>query len=339
MRLLVQALRAAGCALSLAGCPAEGPREDDASRGTDSAAAPEGGIDAHRDDPRDADTDGMAAWDAGAPSDAPSRETQSRDAAATEGSTLERPFDAIPWSSLGTGVSFKETDAPGARNAFVGYAGYNITATSSQAWVSALYDRWLRAHGVRYVYAVQGPAAVDYRGKEIANRALTASLVARVGPETAFVAVAAHSSGAYVAAEGFYRLFRERADGGGFARGRVVYFNLDGDWGIATDPERNLSLEVVEATRWVYFLSASDPARGLQGFNTAAMRAGQAMYPSRSEWANYDARSAACASSVCVHLSLINTRPTNGGNDSYADYVGRPVNVWFLERAALRLAP
>jgi hypothetical protein len=325
--------------LGVGGCSPDSVRAEDA-RGTLDSGTSERFDGSMEGQEREAGAADDGSWgDGWSGREAAPRDAWSSDVRAEDASSPERPFEAIPWVNVGAGVFLKETDAPSARNVFVGYAGYNITASSSQAWASALHERWLRAHGVRYVYAVQGPAAVDYRGKEIANRALMASLVSRVVAETAFVAVAAHSSGAYVAAEGFFRLFRERSDGGGLARGRVVYFNLDGDWGIATDPERNLSPEVVEAMRGVYFLSASDPTRGLQGFNTAAMRAGQAMYPARSELANDDARGANCATSACVHLSLINTRPASGGNDSYAQYVGGPVNVWYLDRAVSRLAP
>ncbi|MFO0560911.1 MAG: hypothetical protein U0269_23030 [Polyangiales bacterium] len=279
--------------------------------------------------------DAVAVLDASA-TDATDATVDAGDASA-QPDAMQRPFGAIAWESLGAGVSFKQTDDSAARNVAVLYAGYNISAASSQRWAEALYDAWMQANRVRYVYAVQGPAAVDYRGKEIANRAIAASLVAHVDASTEFVAVIAHSSGAYVAAEGFYRLFVERPDRGGLVRDRVLYFDLDGDWGIAADPERNLSAASVGAMRWAYFIAVSDPTRGLVGFNSNAMRAGQAMYPTRSEFAEYDARDSGCSSSVCLHLSLINTRPPGDGNQSYSDFAGRPVNRWYLDRAAPRL--
>jgi hypothetical protein len=292
--------------------------------------------DAQRQDASSADGPADSAADSASDADSGPLDGGPADGASDASAPVERPFDAIAWQSLGTGVAFKETDSAG-RNAAVLYAGYNITASASQAWASALYARSLRARGVRFVYAVQGPAAVDYRGKEIANRALAASLVSRVSDATRFIVVAAHSSGAYVAAEGFYRLFRERADGGGLARGRVVYFDLDGDWGIAADPERNLSPEAVGAMRWAYFVAVADSARGINGYNTSAMRAGQMMYPTRSELVVYDARGAGCATSACVHLSLVNTRPLADGNSSYADFTRGPVNDWYIDLAATRL--
>lgn len=329
MRVRWSVSEAVVIALGVAALGACGPVEglEDGAYGAD-------GADAWRERDAAVRDDALAVVDAADTSDA-------RDASAvvdaSNDAAIERPFASIDWQTIGLGVSFKQSDDVRARNAAVLYAGYNITAASSRRWAEELYERWLRGNGVRFVYAVQGPAAVDYGGKEIANRALTASLVANVDASAEFVAVIAHSSGAYVAAEGFYRLFIERADRGGLVRDRVLYFDLDGDWGIAADPERNLSAASVGAMRWAYFIAVSDSARGLTGFNSNAMRAGQAMYPSRSEFAEYDARDSGCSTSVCLHLSLVNTRPLSDANQSYSDFVGRPVNRWYLDRAAPRL--
>jgi hypothetical protein len=122
-------------------------------------------------------------------------------------------------------------------------AGWRITGASARAWAEALDGARLGALGVSTVYAVEGPAQVDFRAKELAVDALLADLERAPGTPPRSALVVAHSSGAHVAATLFARAFR-----GGRAsplRGRVVYVDLDGDRGIAGDPERRLTDESV----------------------------------------------------------------------------------------------
>lgn len=94
-------------------------------------------------------------------------------------------------------------------------------------------------------------------------------------------APAAHSSGAHVAATLFDRAFRVgRAPS---LRGRIVYVDLDGDRGIASDPERHLSRESVAGLRRVIFVAVADRARGLHGFSRAAMEEGHREFPAESQ--------------------------------------------------------
>src|SRR4051812_31167527 len=80
------------------------------------------------------------------------------------------------WQGIGNGVTMLDTGNPLGSNVFVGYAGYNINLGQSQAWVSTLYDARLRELGVRYLFAVQGPADPGYNALEIGNSAIAARL-------------------------------------------------------------------------------------------------------------------------------------------------------------------
>src|SRR5262249_43306618 len=122
---------------------------------------------------------------------------------------MPRDVDRIPWQSgtdLGDGIAFKDTANPRGRSIFIAFAGYNVSLESSCTWATALYRASLESRGVRYIWAVQGPATPYYTQKEIGTAHLADALVARVHGDTQFVLVAAHSSGSYVAHELLARL-------------------------------------------------------------------------------------------------------------------------------------
>lgn len=232
-----------------------------------------------------------------------------------------------PWATLGRGVSVRRCDG-GHGHAAVLFSGWAITTTSARRWADALYDARLADLGVSTVYAVDGPAQVDFRRKELAVDALLADLSARVTAPGAWVLAAAHSSGAHVAATLFDRAFRVgRAPS---LRGRIVYVDLDGDRGIASDPERHLSRESVAGLRRVIFVAVADGARGLHGFSRAAMEEGHREFSAESLLVTYDASEAGCVRDACAHLALIDTRPTARGNETYARGDASTVNVTWL---------
>ena len=241
-----------------------------------------------------------------------------------------------PWSPLGRGVTVRRcTGAQG--HAAVLLAGWNITTPSTEAWSDALDGQRLRAHGVSTLYAVRGPEHVDFRGKELAVDTLLADLDANLATPSAWALVVAHSSGAHVAATLFDRAFRSSPRPS--LRGRVVYVNLDGDAGIANDPERHLSPESVAGLRHIVFVAVEDRARGLRGFSHAAMTGGHDTFPRASELYVYDASQAGCTRDACAHLALIHTRPYARGNESYTRFDRAPVNAAWMAPAERWLTP
>jgi hypothetical protein len=240
-------------------------------------------------------------------------------------SALPEPsHDDAQWSTgpeVGTGVAMKDTGNPRGNNVFIGYAGYNIAVEDAEAWVDALYDAWLRDRGVRYVWAVRGPDDSHYEHKEIGNTKIGAKLRA-VAPAASFVLVAAHSSGSCVAHELFKQLAEGR-DPEGTTAGKIVYFNLDGI-------EKGLTPESVARLRRAYFVGAVDRATRTVSPNEGDMRRTAALYASAasasgasSEYVEYDARGAKCASgaSWCLHVSLVTNAPHDPrGARTHLDY-------------------
>ncbi len=126
----------------------------------------------------------------------------------------EVDFASLPWTDIGNGVAYKDSGNPRGNSIFIGYAGYAVDDPSARSWVSALYPAALRASGVRHVFAVRGPATVEYVDKEIQNSLLIERMLPLVGPDTV-IAVAAHSSGAWVACELLQQLYDQGFDPAG----------------------------------------------------------------------------------------------------------------------------
>lgn len=207
-------------------------------------------------------------------------------------------------------------------------AGWRITGPSTERWLDALAAARLEAMSPSAYFAVEGPRAVDYRDKEIALDALRAAIGAALSTD-GWALVIAHSSGAHVARSLFHRVAEQPA-----LRGRFVYVDLDGDQGIRSDPERRFTERSREAVRSALFVAAEDRARRLRGFSADAMREGASFFGASGALFVYDARDAGCASNVCAHLSLINTRPYPRGNESYARFEQGPVNTSWFDRIA-----
>lgn len=298
----------------LAPAPGEGVEPDDAlGRSPDAPATADGGGAAASPDAR--------AGDAG------------EDAAAAP---PEPEFDAVPWEQggdVGFGVARKDTGNPRGESAALLYAGYEARLDAAKAWARELYRADLRARGVRWLYAVQGPATIQYTGLEIGNSNVLAHLVPRVTDRTRFVLVLGHSSGSYVAHE-MLRQAAARPDAQGKTSGRLVYFNLDGGRAGFTDA-------VAATMRKTWWVSPRDVAKGTPGFNAPSMQSAGAAYASLGGLLPYDASRAGCNAGAtgCVHNSLVITRPHSPARArpdlDYEQFAGRPVTTSFLtEKAA-----
>ena len=247
---------------------------------------------------------------------------------------VEPDIDTLPWEAgadVGFGVARKDTQNPLGENAFIGYAGYGIGAEAARTWVTALYRAALRHRGVRWVYAVQGPAQAGYDSAEIGNSKIAAALGTQLTDETGFVLVVGHSSGSFVAHE-LLRQLESGLDPGGVTEGRVVYFNLDGGLG-------GLNMPAVDRLRRGYFVGAFDGETGTSSPNRDDMMNGAAIYPDAGGYLELDASTANCqgGASWCVHMTPITTLPhdpTDGTEIDYVDFEGRPVAQSYIDEKA-----
>jgi len=195
---------------------------------------------------------------------------------ATRRSSPSPTSTAWPWNVIGTGVNFKDSQNPRGSNVFIAYAGYGVTDAEAKIWLTALYKATLRERGVRYVYAVRGPASVEYTQREIQNTHLIAKLLPQISAATHFVAVAGHSSGGWVACELLQQLYDQGMDPAGKTTGRTVYYDLDG-------VESCLDANIVQHLRRVYFISAhTTVGGGGYSLNTPGMMMGGMIYGSES---------------------------------------------------------
>ena len=240
----------------------------------------------------------------------------------------EPDFMSLPWTTIGTGVAFKDSQNPRGEDVFIGYAGYGVSDDEARTWMTALYEASLRARGVRYVYAVRGPDTVEYTNKEIQNTHLVAHLLPEVSTSTHFIAIAGHSSGGWVACELLQQLYDQGLDAQGKTVGKTVYYDLDG-------VESCLDTTIVAKLRDVLFVSAHTTA-GSGGFslNAMYMMAGAMMFG--HPLLLYDATQSGCqpSASLCLHVTLVNTKPhdpTTGTPSDYGDFTNRPVNHWYLD--------
>lgn len=247
----------------------------------------------------------------------------------------EPDFASIPWetgASVGFGVARKDGQNHLGDAVFIGYAGYAIPLDAGEAWVSALYESSLRARGVRWVYAVQGPADPSYSQFEIGNSKIAAALGTEVQASTPFVLVAAHSSGSFVAHELLGQL-AGGLDPGGVTAGKIVYFDLDGG-------QSGLTQASVDRLRKAYFTSAFDAGTGTYSPNHGTMTALGATYASKGGYFDTDASAAGCQAGAtwCLHMTLITTRPHDptaaDGVPDYSDFAGRPVQHDYVDAKA-----
>lgn len=239
-------------------------------------------------------------------------------------------FDELPWltgDDIGYGIAYKDSQDPDAHNVFIGYAGYPFPLDAAQSWATALYHARLRELGVRHVYAVQGPSKVMYSDYEIGNTSIAAALTTRAAG-AAFVLVAGHSSGSYVAHELLGQLAGDY-DPGDVTKDRVVYFNLDG--GTA-----GLSTSIVDRLRRAYFVGVHDSETGTDSPNLDAMKYLGEQWPARGSYLEVDGAGAGCNAGApwCLHMRVINSSPHDPSDSSvtdYYDFVGRPVVTSYID--------
>jgi hypothetical protein len=217
--------------------------------------------------------------------------------------------DSVTWTNIGYGIN--GTTVGSGPNVLVVYGGYTATDADSEALSLQYLSAQLGALGVGQVYAVRGPEDAEYAAREIGNSHLAAQLEATVG-STGFVAIVAHSSGAFVADE----LFTEAS---AQVLSKIVYFDLDGgSWA--------LNDTLVGEMRGVYFCNAHDAAAG-DSANYSAIVSLHADFPA-SHYFTVDATGSGCNDGAvwCLHDTLITTRPHNPAtydlDDDYTDFTG-----------------
>jgi hypothetical protein len=233
---------------------------------------------------------------------------------------------AMGWTTVGAGVSCRDTGRTGVYGTFVAYGGWGVKEAWARAWVDEVYRTALATRGIRYLCAVRGPATVDYAGREIGNAALAAHLLTR---PRGLVIVAAHSSGSFVAHELFAELADLGARGAGLL-GRMVYYDLDGG-------ESGLTPAIVEQLRRAYFVYAEDSTTGTRSANAATMMALGTRYAAEGGVLAVNASRSGCRAGAkwCLHDALVTERPHNPESfDLERDYQGflpdRPAAVAYL---------
>lgn len=232
-------------------------------------------------------------------------------------------IDSIEWStgtSIGFGVAFKDTKNPLGDSAFIAYGGYGVDLIPAELWATALYRATLASRGVRYLWAVQGPAQADYSGKEIGNSKIAAALIPLVLPSMHFVAIAAHSSGAFVGEELLNQL-ASGEDPTNATNKLIVYFGLDGG-GDATKA-------AIDRLRSATFVTSHDGTTHSANYDAMVSLASD--FSENATFFDNDATSSGCdpGADWCVHMTLINTRPHDPTTldvlADYSDFAGRPV--------------
>lgn len=230
------------------------------------------------------------------------------------------------WSAVGPGVSCRDTGRTQVYGTYIAYGGRGVRESWARAWVDEVYRTALAHRGIRYLCAVRGPAAVDYAGREIGNRALARYLLTR---QRGLVIVAAHSSGSFVAHELFAELAAMDATAAALLN-RMVYFDLDGG-------ESGLSPAIVAQLRRAYFVYAEDSTTHTLSANAATMMALGARYADQGGAVAVSAARSGCKAGAkwCLHDALVTERPHNPETfDLEKDYQGflpdRPAAVAYL---------
>jgi hypothetical protein len=222
--------------------------------------------------------------------------------------------DAVSWTSIGYGIHGATVGS--GPNVLVVYGGYTATDADSEALSLQYVSAQMGALGVGHVYAVRGPKDASYSAREVGNSSLAAQLAGRAST-VGFVAIVAHSSGAFVADE----LFTEAS---AQVLSKIVYFDLDGgSWA--------LSDTLVGEMAGVYFCNARDPVAG-ESANYSAIVSLHSDFPA-SHYYTVDSTGSGCNDGArwCLHDTLITTRPhkptTYDLDDDYTDFTGSARHV------------
>jgi len=225
---------------------------------------------------------------------------------------------AVTWTNIGYGINGATVGS--GPDVLVVYGGYTATDADSEALSLQYVSAQMGALDVGHVYAVRGPEDADYSAREIGNSHLAAQLAA-MGSSVGFVAIVAHSSGAFVADE----LFTEASAP---VLSKIVYFDLDGgSWA--------LNDTLVGEMKGVYFCNAHDPVAG-ESANYSAIVSLHADFPA-SHYYTVDSAGSGCDVGAvwCLHDTLITTRPHNPTtydlDDDYTDFTGAGRHVVIAE--------
>jgi hypothetical protein len=230
----------------------------------------------------------------------------------------------LSWIAIGSGVVEAKTGVDG-KGGFVTHAGYGTNLTYSIDWANAL---WKSGHlrNVSYVWAVAGPTDVFYHKQDVNTSSLAKRMVALVeGSHLDRVAVAAHSSGSFVAHALFHNLFDDDSfDPAHVMRERITYYNLDGgigcDDGAQAGPWICINATVAKGLRVVQATWAKGP-NGLWSLNLESMQTLSKMFPN-SRGFEIDATHTGCEKTMCVHMVQIEALPWNKTGGNYWDYAG-----------------
>jgi hypothetical protein len=239
---------------------------------------------------------------------------------------LVEPLETVTWTSVGLGVNYRNTGA--GSNVFIAYAGYSGTDAEAESWISALYTAQLSKLKVGHLYAVRGPNDPGYAHREIGNTKLIRHMLGVTDSTTKLVAIAAHSSGAYVANEMFGFLFDSHFDTVGRTSDRTVYYNLDGGSGLTDYTLTQLAN--------AYFVHAYDPSISTASENASVMTALATRSPPKTAGITVTDGSSGCSAGAgwCMHDVVITTRPHNPNTydllHDYMDFTGRAVQDSYL---------
>lgn len=281
-------------------------------------------------------TSAQSEGDAASSGDATTTSGSASESSSTGEGTTGEPlpeFDDVPWQTgddIGYGVAFKDMLDPDAHHAFIGYAGYPFPLDASQSWARELWLARLRELGVRYVWAVQGPATVGYVDLEVGNSLIAAKL-GEVLDDQSKVIVAAHSSGSYVAHELLGQL-EAGLDGNGITADKLVYFNLDGG-------TSGLGDAAVQRLHRAYFVSVYDANTGTAAPNRDAMQYLDSQWHANGGYLELEGDGSGCNAGApwCLHMVVINSLPHDPWDSDvidYYDFVDRPVVTSYIDMVA-----
>jgi pimeloyl-ACP methyl ester carboxylesterase len=260
---------------------------------------------------------GLAACsvDTGQDSDEPTEDEIAASLNGTVGPEKSDALAAIPWATIGAGVSYKKVGA--GTDVLIVYGGYTARDLFSQRWADELVRDKLGALGVGHIYAVKGPDQSGYANREIGNSHLTAHLAQGSRAANASrIIVIAHSSGTYVATE----LLRQIATSAPSTLAKVSLFNLDGG---------GLDASLVKKMHNTYFVYAYDSKIGRYSHNAGGMQSLGSEFASEGGAVKVNAKGSGCSASAagglwCLHDTLITTKPHNPAMydllDDYTDF-------------------
>jgi hypothetical protein len=221
------------------------------------------------------------------------------------------------WTDVSRGIAGRAIGDGSGTATLVVYGGYGAHAEHAQSWADALVTARGEALGLGHVYASKGPQDALYHARELGNTALAARL-AQSPPSALYVL--AHSSGSFVAHELLSKLTPD-------VLAHTHYFNLDGG-------QDGLTLGIARGLGGLTFVYANDPGVGLSR-NGAFMRALAPQYHGAKTFV-VDAAASGCATSNCLHDTMITNRPhdpqTFDVADDYTDFAGRIVTAGYLTR-------